>query len=326
MRVSRSIRVGAAAFALLVGGASAARASVLSSGDLLITTDFSTSPQTTLYEYTPAGKVVQSWSVPYPGGRQSVEDLRDVAVGADGNIQIYNGTFSPYLTTLNPGTNVFTNHSGDFSSVGNVSHGGVAIAGNYVFVSDENTNGSPNVGVVRFSTSDYSSTRVLSTKESEHVSTGADGMLYVLNGNESVGWPGVEVYNPQTMALVRTIVFTNNDIRNVAATANGTIYAAGWDGTIYKYDPNGNILGTLATGLGNLDDIDLSSTGRIAVVSDDGNVGLTDTALDPLTTFSVTNARFVTFTNPDASPVPEPVGFGAAALAMLALRRPARRV
>lgn len=309
-----------------IGGKSA-RGAALTDGDLLITTDFSTSPQTTLYEYTTAGTQVQSWAVPYPGGRNSVQDLRDIAVGPDGNVQIFNGTSAPYLTTLNPATGVFTNHSGDFSSAGNVSHGGVAIAGNYVFVSNENINGNANYGVLRFNTANnYSSAGLLPGEQSEQVSMGFDGLLYVLNGNESQGWPGVEVYNPQTMSLVRTIVFTNNDIRDVAATANGTMYAAGWNGTIYEYNTQGNIIGSLATGLGNLDDISLSSAGQIAVCTDAGKVGLTDTSLDPLSSFAVPDGQFVAFTNSaDASPVPEPVGFGAAALALIALKRPPRR-
>ncbi len=301
----------------------AARAAALKPGDVLVTTDFSTSPATTLYEYTPSGTKVQSWSIPYPtGNRNSTEDLRDIVVGPDGNIDIFNGTFSPYLTTLNPVTGTYTNYGGGgaFSVAGNVSYGGVAAFGSYVFVPDQNTNGSPAVGVVRYNLADGSSQRVLSARDYEKVAIGGNGLLYALSGDEQPGTTGVEVYDPTTMALIRTVLFSE-DIRAVTADASGNMFAADWDGSVEEFDPTGNLLNSRAMGLGNLSDLDLSTTGQIVVAGGSDRIGLTTTSLTSQTSFTTTNSFFVAFTT---ATVPEPTGagvMGVASVVVLIRRR-----
>ena len=80
---------------------------------------------------------MQQFSVPSPS------DARDVVVGTAGQAYVYNGTFTPSLSTLDPvaGTWASTTLSG-WSTVNNVSYGGVAAFGPYVFASDMNTAGS----------------------------------------------------------------------------------------------------------------------------------------------------------------------------------------
>ena len=284
----------------------AARAAAVRAGDLLVTTDFSTSPGTTLYEYTPGGTKVQSWAIPFPGGnRKSVEDLRDIVVGPTGNVDIFNGTFTPYLTTLNPVTGAYTNDAGvGFSVAGNTSYGGVAAYGTFVFVPDQNTNGSPDVGVVRFDLSTGTSQRVLSAREYEKVAIGGDGLLYALTGNERPGVGGVEVYDPTTMALLRTVTFAQ-DIRAATADASGDIFAAGWEGSVYEFDRAGNPLNSRAMGLGNLSDLDLSTAGQIVVAGGGNRIGLTTKSLASQTSFTTADSNFVAFTAP-TYPVPEP--------------------
>ena len=129
-------------------------------GDILVssTTDFQTS---LLREYTPTGTLVQTFSVPIAPGGDAYS--RGIATDASGNVQIYNGTFSPYLTTLNPtGSGSFSNHTfSGWSTVNDIYFGGVAVNGNYAYATDMSTfgGGSPN-GIVRFDLTNFSATTV----------------------------------------------------------------------------------------------------------------------------------------------------------------------
>jgi hypothetical protein len=57
-----------------------------------------------IQEYSPSGSLVQSISVPYPGGaRPATETVRDMSVTGEGRVAVFNGTFSPYLSIYDPG-------------------------------------------------------------------------------------------------------------------------------------------------------------------------------------------------------------------------------
>jgi hypothetical protein len=296
-----------------------ASAASLTQGDILVSS--STNLQTSvLREYTPTGQLVQTFSVPIAPGGDSF--ARGIATDTSGNVQIYNGTFAPFLTTLNPaGSGTFTNHTfSGWSTVNNIFFGGIVVNGNFAYATDMATadGGSPN-GIVRFDLTNFSATRFASgtangSGDYTQLGLGLNGLLYA-------PWPGgspqgnhIDIINPVSMAVVNTInlPFTFQ-VSGVTADQAGNIYAVGAlnDGHIYKLDSNGNVLTSIATGFAGLTGLELSNSGQLLTASNTGEVILTNTSFSSLTSFSV-GSQFTTFdafvTPPTVAPVPEPAG------------------
>jgi hypothetical protein len=307
-----------------------ASAAPLTPGNLLVSTEGFGVPADVVLEYTAAGTQVQSFSVPYPSGRPVTEDVRDIYVDGAGNVQIYNGTFSPFLTSLNPATSAFVhNTTAGMSSVANVSFGGLTTLGNFGYLSDMATAspGGPN-GIVRFDLTTFTSTRFGAGNDYGDVTVGGDGLLYAIrNPGGGVNATSVDVYDPSTLALSRTITLAaalaTADVRGLAVDAAGVLYAAAWDGNVYQVSSSGSVLNQRTTGASNLQDIDLDDSGRLLVGGRFGNVILTTTALTSQTSFVAGggNAIHVAFTTP-LTIVPEPGALVlAAAAGLLCLRR-----
>src|SRR5262249_27033241 len=121
-------------------------------GNLLVTTA-GNYPQQFFKEFTPSGTLVRSVVVPPPPG-SSGDTARDLVADAAGNVYVYNGTFTPALATYNPNTATWNQQLyAGFSTVNNVSYGGLAIYQNYVYASDMTVAGDPtgqSNGIVRF--------------------------------------------------------------------------------------------------------------------------------------------------------------------------------
>jgi hypothetical protein len=311
------------------------RADLLTPGNVLISTENFSAPANMVFEYTAGGTQVQGFSVPYPGGRPATEDVRDIATDLAGHVQIYNGTFSPFLTTLTPtagpgaGTYVHNTTAG-FSSVANVSFGGTATLGNFAYLSDMATAspGGPN-GIVRFDLVTCTNTRFGAGNDYGDVTVGGDGLLYAnRNPGGGVNASSIDVYNPATTALVRTIslsaALSTADVRGIAVDSAGLLYAAAWDGNIYQVSSTGSVLNSRPSGTSNLTDIDLDNTGRLIVGGRFGNVILTTTSLASQTSFLVGgNPVHVAFVTPLA--VPEPATGGLMMLGLCALASRCRR-
>jgi hypothetical protein len=125
-----------------------ARGDAFTDGNLLI------SPDDVLYDYTPSGTFVQGFSIQYPGS-ETTEYAGDVAINSDGAAHVCNGTFDPYLSTLEPvaeswGHRTYT----EWSTVNDGTDGGIGIYGDYVFVTDMDTYGDEAEGVIRFDMTD----------------------------------------------------------------------------------------------------------------------------------------------------------------------------
>jgi uncharacterized protein (DUF2141 family) len=265
----------------------------------------------TLREYTTAGALVQSFDVPYPGGRPVTESARDATVGQDGQAYVYNGTFSPYLSALNPvaGTWTHTTYPG-WSTVNNGSYGGVGRYQQYVFASDMFTAGAPERGIIRFNTADGTAQRFADTIDFTYLTVGLDGQVYGLTGYQ------VEIYNPNTLALVGTVTLPDYpDARGVAVDESGYIFTSDWDGYVHQYDASGHLINSFNTNplntilpgaINNLMNLDVSATGKLVIGTRFGDVIQTNESFaDPTVFHTNTDAShdvFVVFVNPNPGP------------------------
>ncbi len=289
------------------------RAAPFGTGNILVTQYHPTGPYS-VYEYTPAGSLVQEIEVPVPG------DVfpRDLCVDATGRLHVFNGTFSPYLSTFDPATTNWTHHTAaDWGIANNVYSGGLGFWNDFVFVPDSLPIGGWTAGILRFDTADnYSAKRFANTGEFVQVTIGRDGLLYALGPGGSPSRYRLDVYDPFSTLHLRTIPLP------VAAggfdvDASGHIFATGWttDPKIYELDENGVILKQLNTGITYMGDINLSADGRLAIGAG-RNILLTDVSLSGFQSFQAvgpwTTAAFVTWVDAPqgAAPVcgPAPAG------------------
>lgn len=287
---------------------------------LYVVTQAATTTGSLLKEYTLGGSLVRTVAIPDTG---VAEYARDLAVTGD-LVRVYNGTFTPELSTYDGNYTGTTNWSSDpgppgfggWSTVNNVSYGGLAVFGSYAFATDMSTADGPEAGIVRLYLEDGYRERFATDFQPIDVNTGLDGLLYALDANRTV-----RVYHPETLALVRTVtlpasVSGNNggtiaqDYRAIAADGTGRIYAADWGRTVTRFSPTGAAeLSTVLPGtsqqgpaVGNLTDIDFvtpvypNDGGTLAVGSSNGVVAqLGSLYLTQRSAFQVgTGATFVT--------------------------------
>jgi hypothetical protein len=275
--------------------------------NILVSTD-GAYPQQHFREYTTAGVLVRSVNIP-PGG--TAEDARDLAADSNGNVLFYNGTFSPYLSTYNAHTGAWAHqtHAG-WSTVNNVSYGGLALFGDYAFVTDMSTAGATDKGIVRFNRIDGTSTRFAGSTEFIDLTIGLDGKLYGLAGNS------INVYDPVSTVLERTVTLptllggVTQDYRAIAVNNYGDIYAATWNEDIHRFFGSGTYWHSTtlsAPSFYDLTDIDASADGKLLVGARSGHVVQLTQALTGATYFSTgTKPVFVAFGPEPALPPPLP--------------------
>ena len=277
----------------------------------------SSATQEVVRELSTAGAVLSSYVIPASGSPD--EDARDLVVAADGTVHVYNGTFSPILSTYSPSTASWSSRTASgWSTVSNVSYGGIARSGNYVFVSDMNTGSGASTlkGIVRFNLADGSSTRFADTFEPTDLATGRDGRLYALDA-----YGGVNVYHPNTMALERSLTLpysinsTTQDYRSITANAAGDLFVATWGRQVHKFNAAGTWQSSLTlngsaggVAIGSLTDIDLAADGTLAVGSWSGVIATTTEAFTtPTYLQGGVDTAFVAFKeDPPAPPAPLP--------------------
>ncbi|MBK9307811.1 MAG: hypothetical protein IPM58_12150 [Nitrospira sp.] len=280
-----------------------------------------------LSEYTSSGTLVQTFSVPDVDG-DGFHELRDVKVDSNNGVHLYNGTFDPYLTSLDPRSNSFQHHTfSGLSTVNNVSFGGLDTFGNVAFLTDMRTFGDGGadeaMGIVRFSLTDFSATRFATSEGYQDLTIGLNGLLYALPG-EGTPASSIEVFDPTTLASVRTIPFPDDlfiaDVRGIAVDQNGLIYAAGWDGNIFQVDGTGMIRRSVNTGISNLMDIDINPGGQILASGRFGEIILANANLVQQRAFTIEGGPsvHVAFAHP-ATPVPESSALVLTGLGLLGL-------
>lgn len=283
-------------------------AGAVSPGNLLVSSD------NTVHEITPDGQVVQSFATEYPDGYPATEYARDVAVDGDGIVHIYNGTFSPYMSSYNPVDATWTHRNYPiFNTANNGSYGGIDVDLNQVFVTD----GLTDKGVVLFDTDAGQGFRFAEGTDAIDLTLGLDGLLYVLSPGGSPGGRTVDAYDPRTYSFVKSIdltaIFGWTEHRSIAVDYDGNLFIADWDGEIHRVSAAGELVQTInppCDWIGfeikcSFYDIAISETGRLALGSRFGEIIVTDVNFSSVSKFQIGNrGAFVEFVpNPQPTTV-----------------------
>lgn len=272
-----------------------------------------------LFEYTPGGVLVQQIPiVPYLGGQ-------DLAIDRDGRANINN---SPTLEIYSPTTNTLTTKTFDgWSTIGDITFGGIAAFSHYVYAADMDNSGSdPGHGVVRFDLDGGPTVRFATTTSPNDLNIGLDGLLYTLSRGSAFNGGGnrIDVFNPISMAFIRGFELPE-EYRGIAVDFNGDIYTAQRDqvSRVNRFSPTGVLLDRIADpGVGGFADIDINRNGDLVIASHGGKLLLTTTALDSITSFNTRTSNGTNFATWVPMPIPEP---SALALALCGVALVARR-
>ncbi len=272
-------------------------------GNLLVSTD------NVVYETTLDGQIVQAFPTEYPGGGYpATEYARDVAVDSDGIVHVYNGTFSPYMSSRDPAAALpaWTHQTYlDWNTANNTSYGGIDVDRNQVFVTDMLA---PDNGVVAFDTDSGQAFRFAAGTDAIDLTVGLDGLLYVLSPGGSPEGRTVDVYDPDTYSFIRSIdltaIFGWTGHRSIAVDYNGDLFVADWDGQVHHVSATGELVQTISPPCDwigfeiacSFNDIDISETGQLALGSRFGEIVVTDVYFSSVSKFQVGDrSAFVEF-------------------------------
>ena len=235
-------------------------------GDILLTNN-----DNHLLEVQPDGTQVQTFAIPADptGGTvdPGYEHVRRTIVDGNGNLVILYDAFKAYLFIVNPATGATTTLTAPGWEIdGSSSNAGlsddIATAGRYVFATFGLHEGatSPTGTLLRFDTGTgavqpFGGRRNGLYKPYTSLGVGPDGLLYALV-NEFQGSAPVDVYDPNTLALVRSVslnladagVPSGKSTGSFAVGPAGEFYALSnvyQDHTLYKLGPGGQTTATL---------------------------------------------------------------------------------
>jgi hypothetical protein len=271
-------------------------------GHLLVLSEASGGGDYRIIEYSADGTGLQI-IVPQPApGSGDVAHPRDLVTSPLGEIHLYNGTFEPYMSTHDPALGSWSHAThAEWSTVNNVSYGGIARSGDRVFVTDMSTANGTASGIVVFDTVLGSAQRIASGIQATDLNLGLDGRLWVLDEDGSV-----YAFDPVTLAAVGSVstAASGGTVRALAVAASGDFYLATWEGFVAHLDPGGNLVDTLSIGR-YLTDIDLAPSGLLAIGTWLDGSWLSDTTLSGAQ--QIESGRwdsFVAFVpEPDAGPL-----------------------
>jgi hypothetical protein len=158
--------------------------------------------------------------------------------------------------------------------------------------------GSPQ-GVIRFDLEGGDPIRFATNIGPIDLYIGLDGLLYTLSRGSAINAGGnrVDVFDPQTMAFIRTLTLPQEH-RAIAADFNGDIYTAQRDpvSRINRFSPAGLLVDSINDpGVAGFGDIDINRHGGVLVTSHGGSLVLTTTALDDAYFFTTRNPAGTNF-------------------------------
>ena len=285
-RSPRSWLVASAVAAVFLVAGRPATAGPFGAGDILVVTqDYEPgSYPSKVIEMTRDGGIVQTIPIPRPGD----DEARDLVVDRQKSLQVFNGTFDPYLSTYDPAGG-WTHHTyPGWSIINNGTYGGIATFEDYVFVTDQRTFGPGDEpsGIVRFSLRDYSAARFADGGDYIDLTLGLDGLLYALYPSGSPGGTSVDVFDPASLALLRTVSLPFGlSPRGLAVDAAGRIFTAGFD-QIRRFSRTGTLERSVTTSalvgsFHDLGDIDIDASGRLVMGGWCGEILVSNSDLEP---------------------------------------------
>ena len=281
------------------------------SGNLLVSTTGASSQQV-FEEFNAAGGLVRTVNIPAPPGTTS-DTARDLVQDSTGKVCVYNGTFTPALATYSAGNWTQQTYSG-WSTVNNVSYGGLGLLQNYIFATDmttANDPAGPSNGIIRFNLSDGTATRFGSVHGLHRpLNIGLDNKLYAIVRSNRLRLRPVRAglaadSHPPPPA---TIIAALRSMRRAksslptGATPSPTsrLHRRLLLGSVTLTGPGGS------TWFGNPMDIDVASDGTLAVGTYSGHVVQITSNFTSVSYFqaSTTAGVFVTFSTSPPTPPP----------------------
>ena len=261
-----------------------------------------------VYEYTRTGVLVGELTSDLRNGVFS--ESRGIAYDRFGRTHVlirpHDGNDDIFLTTVDPslGTTVF-NEISFHNHNGNTTFGDIAVDQNYVYAPDQ-VFARQGQGVIRYSLDDLGSPeRILEQFDPTDVSVGLDGNLYVQSSNGGT----IDIIDPTSLERIGGFRTVNN-MRDVEATADGTIFTLHNDQVVRRYSADGILEASLQLGRGANHSLALSSDGTLVIGSAGSDLFFTDTSLSSFTRVATpaslerTWGNFVTFA--ESTAVPEP--------------------
>jgi len=256
-----------------------------------------------LYEVNSSGQIIQQIEIPSAGN--TVESARDIAFDDEGNIHVYNGTFSPTLSTYYTASESWTHRSiNGFNTINNIRYGGIDTFKNYVFLTDMSNPTDDTQGVIRYDLESETYVRFAESIEPVDLVLGLDGLLYVL----SSGVNFITVYEPSTLSLVKSFNTTglqgSSGPSSIAVDSESNIYIGNTDGDIQRVDADSNLVKTVTLYrdnelTGSVSDVNLREDGILGLSGRFGEIYLEEAQLlnnSVTADFSVTNTNsFLTF-------------------------------
>ena len=261
---------------------------IFTSGNIVVDVSDS-SDLSELREFKRDGTLVQTLTLPYPGRRDG-EAARDITFDDEGRLHVHNGIFNPFLSTLSP-NGMWTHRTyPEWNSFNQTMYGGVAALGDRVLVTDQALFVGPSSGIIEFNLQSNSARRVVEDGDYFRIERGLDGLLYALQSGQSIRASAIDVYDPATMMLLRS-VNVPMEIASVAANSAGEIFVLGAavNPNVYKLSPDGTVIKSLNLGQSANTDLNLTADGTIAIIHPlyDARVHITNEDLFTVSSFPI---------------------------------------
>lgn len=232
----------------------------------------------------------------------SLARTRDLIFHPQFGVHFYNGVFTPELTQWYDEVWLSQTFAG-WSTVNNISYGGLAQFNQWLFATDMQTSqGGEANGLVRFdATLTEPPVRFQSGDNYMDITLGLDQKLYALKS----GGGSVDIFDPVTLALTQSIDIGNRtDYRAVSANADGEIWYVTWSGILGHYALSAEQTLNLSS---NLMDIDLHPQFGVLVSGRFGEIWHISDTMEINAAFNAGfNNAFVAFAETKPQPTPKP--------------------
>lgn len=303
-----------AAFGLLANDGRPDIFPVLTPGNILVShSPTGSNGVSLLQEYTRSGDLVRTVELPSFTG--ATADVRDLVVDRNGNIQIYNGTAQPRLTTYDPVADTLAQTSfPNWNTTGEKIGGGLAAWRNFVYATDQvlsGENASTDAGIVRFDIEAGTAQRFVADGNYIDLTVGPDGLLYALGPGGATSSRFIRAYDPETMVQRVQIAGLPADLCAIAIDTNGEILGVRNSANVtnnpyvYRYNRSGVQLQRYPVAMPNTEadfsDIDLSEDGRTLLIANVNQSNSTAAGDGDIVLFDLGSSRTTILQAPDES-------------------------